>query len=366
MLLLGTELDWVYLLNLASRHGLLPLLYRHLNALAPAAIPKAIYIELWARYEITSRRNQAMARELLNILQMLDANGIPAIAYKGPSLAAAVYGDLALREFGDLDILLRLQDVLPAKRLLQSHGYVAEYELKPAVEAAFLHSSMQYHLVMGLGTRAILVELHWKTDADFPVEPGDDIQWWANLGFACLGETKIRCFATEELLLILCLHGSKHAWGSLGWLVDVAELIRQHPDLEWEWIIGRAAQLKCERRLALGLYLADYLLDTPLPEKIRNKFEGAAEVRKLANKILETLFHLGPNEMSSFGWLRFNLSLYERPRQKFTHCINVVLAPSLIEWSHWPLPRALFFLYLPLRAIRLVKKYSLKFLYGAR
>ena len=364
MLLLRSELDWAYLLTLASEHGLLPLLYRHLNALAPAAIPKAVFMELWGRHEGNARRNQAMAHELLNILQTLDANGIPAIAYKGPSLAAAVYGDLALREFGDLDILLRRQDVLPAKRLLQARGYVPEYELTPAVEAAFLRSSMQYHLVLVHRARAIMVELHWRTDADFAVESATDNQWWANLGYARLGEGKIRCFSTEELLLILCLHGSKHAWACLGWLVDVAELIRQQPNLDWEWVTRKAARLECERRLALGLYLAHQLLDTPLPEEIREKFDDAAAVGKLADTILGTLFLARSDAMSSFAWLRFNLSLYERPRQKLTHCMNVVLAPSLIEWSTWPLPRALFFLYLPLRVIRLIRKYALKFLSG--
>lgn len=361
MLLLGSELDWVTLVNQASRHGLVPLLYRHLNALAPAAVPKAIFRELWGRYESNSRRNRAMANELLNILRMLDANGIPAVAYKGPALAAAVYGDLALREFGDLDILLRRQDVSPATTLLQSHGYVPKYDLKPAAEAAFLRSSKQYHLVAVHGTRSGMVELHWKTDVDFPVEPAADNQWWANLGFASLGEGKIRCFATEELLLILCLHGTKHAWGSLGWLVDVAELIRQHPDLKWEWAMEKAAQLKCERRLAVGLYLADHLLDAPLPEKVRNKCEGVPQVRQLANTILGTIFHSGSDEMSSLEGLSLNLSLYERPRQKFRHCINVVLAPTTIEWLRWPLPRPLFFLYWPLRLFRLIAKYGFKF-----
>ena len=152
----------------------MPMLYRHLNALAPAAVPKAVFVEIWGRHESKSLRNQAMANELLNILQLLDANGIPAIAYKGPALAAAVYGDVALRDFGDLDILLRRQDVLPAKTLLQARGYVSQYDLKPAVEAAFLRSSMQYHLVVLHGASDVMVELHWKTDPDFPVEPTAD------------------------------------------------------------------------------------------------------------------------------------------------------------------------------------------------
>jgi hypothetical protein len=42
------------------------------------------------------------------------------------------------------------------------------------------------------------------------------------------------------------------------------------------------------------------------------------------------------------------------------HGINTVLAPSLVEWSRWPLPRALFFLYPALRLMRLTRKYLLR------
>ena len=30
----------------------------------------------------------------------------------------------------------------------------------------------------------------------------------------------------EDLLLILCMHGAKHLWKNLGWICDVAELLR--------------------------------------------------------------------------------------------------------------------------------------------
>lgn len=355
-------LDWKFLLNAASGHGLLPLLYLHLNRLSPGMVPKAVLADLWARHELNARRNQAMAKELLSILQILDAQGIAAIPYKGPTLAAAVYGDLALREFGDLDILLRLEDVLRAKTLLEADGYVPEYALKPAVEAAFLRSRMQYHLVVLHPARAVMVELHWKTDADFPVEPAQDARWWADLAYVDFMGAKVRRFASEELLLVLCLHGTKHGWSSLGWLVDVAELIRQHPDLDWDRVSRRATHLQCARRLGVGLTLVDELLGAPVPERIKRQFAGLAKARVVADKIRASLFRPDFAEMSAFEGLRFNLSLYERPMQKFAHCTNVLLAPSLVEWSTWPLPRALFWLYLPLRVVRLVKKYSLKFL----
>lgn len=356
--LLETGLDWTYLLGLASQHSLRPLLYRHLNAIEAAAVPKAAFARLWGWYERTGRHNRAIAKELLNILELLDSNGIPALPYKGPALAASIYGELALREFSDLDILLRPRDVLAAKALLQAQGYQPKYALTPAVETAFLRSTGQYHLVLVDAQSAVMVELHWMTDPDYPVEPSADEAWWSRLGKAKLGENKVRCFAPRELLLILCLHGTKHYWTSLGWLVDVAEMIRQHPRMDWDWIMSTAQKLSCERRLALSLHLAQRLLDAPLPEEIRRKIADLPKTRKLAAEMAEALFSPDHHEPNSFERLCLNLKLYERMPQRIRHCVNSVLAPSLVEWSRWPLPRALFFLYLPLRLIRLTIKYS--------
>ena len=355
--LLDSDLDWTYLLDIASRHGLRPLLYRHLNAVAAARVPKAIFAALWAWYECTGRRNQAMKEELLKILRLFRSSGVPAIPYKGPALAQSVYGDLALREFGDLDILLRRRDVLPAKVLLQAQGYRPKYALKPALEAQFLRSTRHYHLVLVHGLSGVMLELHWMTDPDYPVESTADDQWWASLGTAELGKGKIRCFSPRELLLILCLHGTKHYWTSLGWLVDVAELICRYPEMDWNWIMTKAQKLGCERRLAVGLHLAHRLLDAPPPEEIRRRIADNSEAMSLAAKFAGTLFSPEINETSSIEMLLLNMRLYERTRQRLGHCVNTLLAPGLVEWSRWPLPRAMFFLYVPLRMIRLLMKY---------
>jgi hypothetical protein len=77
----------------------------------------------------------------------------------------------------------------------------------------------------------------------------------------------------------------------------------------------------------------------------------------LAAKFAGTLFSPEINETSSIEMLLLNMRLYERTRQRFGHCVNTLLAPGLVEWSRWPLPRALFVLYVPLRMIRLLMKY---------
>src|SRR6185503_974491 len=141
-------------------------------------------------------------------------------------------------------------------------------------EAGFLASPAQYHFVLRHERTGLLVELHWKTDRDFAVERDDD-SWWAATRAG---------FAPHELLLVLCLHGTKHYWSSLGWLVDVAELLRSHPQLDWEAIDAGTRELGCVRRVAVGLRLAQELLDAPLPAAA-NTLAGDPDGLRLARDL---------------------------------------------------------------------------------
>lgn len=359
--LLGMGLDWQHLMTLADRHGLRPLLYRHLNALAPQQVPRAVFADLWAGYESNAKRNTTMAGTLLNIVQLLAANRIPALAYKGPVLAASLYGDLALREFADLDVLLRKDDILPACRLMEAQGYVQQVSLTSTAEAALLRSGWQYHVSMVDPAHDVLLELHWKTDSDFPIEQAADDAWWSGLAKVKFGEGAVCSFSPEELCLVLCLHGSKHRWSRLGWLVDVAELISRHPNLHWDWIADKAEALRCWRKLALGLHLAVELLDAPVPAEILRKIRGMSEITTIAATISATLFSTAPSHPGPIRALRLNLALFEFAGQKIVYFVNFVFAPSLIEFDKYPLPRWLYFMYPPLRVCRLAVKYAVGF-----
>jgi hypothetical protein len=85
--LVASVLDWDRLLNVASYHGMLPLLYHNLKKTAPEAVPPAFSCELQKRYLINARRCTLLTRELSQLLDIFEANGIAAIPFKGPALA---------------------------------------------------------------------------------------------------------------------------------------------------------------------------------------------------------------------------------------------------------------------------------------
>jgi len=66
---------------------------------------------------------------------------------------------------------------------------------------------------------------------------------------------------------MLCVHGTKHFWDRLAWIVDVAELITAQP-VDWEESLQIAAGMKSTRVLLLGLYLAHEWLGAALPQPV--------------------------------------------------------------------------------------------------
>jgi hypothetical protein len=345
-------LDWKHLMRLAERHGLAPLFEHHLGMQGHA--PKAIRARLWARSEARSRRNTAMAEELAAIAKLLDQHGIGCVPYKGPTLALRAYGDLAMREFGDLDLLVRARDVLKAKSILATRGYAPVTPLAPDQEQVLVASRIHYELGLVGRSPPITVELHWRADPTVAVPALDDEGWWSGLARTDVAGQSVRCLSSSESILVLCLHGSKHLWCSLGWLVDVVELARREPDIDWDWIFASARVHRCQRRLALGLLLAKDLLAANVPHMAH--FHHAA-VQEIASAIRENAFAYEPPPSSLWRALLVNLRLHDNLRQAAAYALRVAFTPGWGEWRRWHLPRPLFFFYWALRPIRLAAKY---------
>ncbi len=185
--------------------------------------------------------NLRMTGELVRLLNLFEDHGIVAIPYKGPTLAALAYGNLALREFEDPgDLLLHERDLAEARGLLMDLGFRLGASLIPAQEAAYVASIRELPLVSREG---ILVELHVEInprDYGFPLDL--DRLWERLLPVPLVGRN-VPTFSVEDLLLILCAHGERHWWGSLGWICDLAELVWTRSDVRWEWVLDEARRL---------------------------------------------------------------------------------------------------------------------------
>jgi hypothetical protein len=315
--LLRGDIDWQYLIRMAHAQGMMPLLHRSLHTGCPEAVPKVISDQLQRHFYTNAFHNRFLTKALLKILNFFEAQGIPCIPYKGPSLAAAAYGDLSLRQFGDLDLLIHPKDIQRAKGLLISQGY--RLELTGAQEAAYLQ--FHYHLGFTRADSRVTVELHWGFTWKHWSFPFDFACLWARLIPVSLEGTTTRGLSPEDLLLILCVHGAKHGWERLMWICDVAELVRAYQRMNWERLLEQANSLGSKRILFLGLFLANDLLGAELPEEIWQSIQADSRIQWLAGQVSGPLLAgadsvISDDDRPAFARTTFYLTMRERLRDK--------------------------------------------------
>ena len=343
-------LDWEYLLKLARRHSLLPLLYWQLNAHAPASVPPARLNELKRRFFDNAAHNLLMAGELLKVVRRLEGAGVPALAYKGPALAVAAYGDLSLRRFVDLDVLVPKQDVLRAKRLLAEDGFRPRPERDPARESILLRAQHTLALVKEPG---LLLELHWQAAPGFAASTATE-EFLGGAETVRLGGGEVKAPAAEKLLGALCVHGSKHFWERLAWVCDVAELVRARPGLDWPGVLRGADEAGTGRMLLLGLRLAAELLGAELPGEVRRRAWSDPAVGALAREVAARNFdgcEYAP--LGMLGGIRFNLRARPRLREKVGY-FRFIFEPTDGDLARLRLPPRLSFVYYVVRPFRLL------------
>jgi hypothetical protein len=348
-------LDWSAVLRTAKGHGLVQLVHRHLAALGPGHVPDAVLGQLRLQSDADRLRSLQLAAQLRSILGVLAAAGIPAITYKGPTLALAVYGDIALRRFADLDIIVRREDVLACKGLLLVNGYRPRFSFSRPQEAAYLRSECEYNFDRQRGR--VTVEIHWDVaPRSFAFRLDHDRLWRAAQSMV-LGGVSVRVPAPEDLLLILAVHGAKHIWERLAWICDIAQFVRTYPALDWAALLSDARARGGERMVLVALCLAGDLLDAPLPDPVRGRLRADPAVATLAGQISDWLARDAIPPAKSGAALRITAAMRERWIDRVRYLVRTTLTPTIDDWAWVRLPSSLFFLHYLLRPLRLAVKY---------
>jgi len=353
--LLQKELDWDYLLEMADRHCLIPLLCVHLNEVASPSVPPQVMFQLRNVNHRNTRSNLFLTGELIKVLEFLEANGIQAIPFKGPTLALQAYGDVGLRQFGDLDVLVHKQDVPQVKELLTSRGFKPKPQLNDEQQAALMRFDCAYNFD---NERGVVLDVHWEFVARHFSFRIDTNRLWDRLEAVGISGKQLLTLSAEDLLLILCLHGFTHLWERLGWICDVASMIDCRRDINWQLVLENATTLGVRGILSLGLFLAGDLLGASIPQEVSKSLQPDPKVKKLAAHVREQLFTERTTPAGVFAEAVTLVSLRERRRDRLRACLRLAAMPRSYDWMFLSVPDSLFFLYYLVRPLRLAGKYG--------
>jgi Uncharacterised nucleotidyltransferase len=350
--LLEGGVHWPEVLRLAEHHSVVPLLYQALCGLS-GPVPAPTLDDLRGRYSHNARRNLMFTGELVRILDCLERHSVPAIPYKGPVLAETVYGDLALRYFSDLDVLVLPSDVRRAKTALQALGYTPTSKLSDAEERAYIATGYEYTFDGPVNRN--LLEIQWGILPKFYAVDFDSGALFARAVTGSVGGRTVRILSSEDLLLALCVHAAKHAWIRLCWLRDIAGAV-ESPPLDWNLIEQRARDLGIARILGISLLLAHGLLGADVPDSLRANWQADQQLDALYGEIARHMRTAEEYNAESLQYFRLIFRLRERVSDKFRFAFRLGFTPSRGEWAVVRLPAPLFPLYRVIRIFRLAAR----------
>jgi Uncharacterised nucleotidyltransferase len=353
--LAGGPLDWDYAIAQAQDHSVLPLLHRNLRA-ARELVPRAVLVLLDEVERASAVRCLAQSSELLRVVKLLESCGIRTLPYKGPVIAAQAYGDIAVRQFEDLDVILAQRDIPAADAGVRTLGYEPKFP--------WVHSPEGKSVVPGEykyfnAPRQTILELHTEaTLRHFPVPPplGEFLDRAAGVS---LGGQTVRTFRPEDALPVYCIHGTKDFWERLIWIADIADLLRSHPGLNWDFVLRTTTELRAQRMLHLGLALAAGILGAELPSEISARLKADSRARVMAAEIARRLLGYDARRRTARERFLFRRHAVEGPAASWHYALRLTLAPSEEDWQQTRLPRWLTPLQAAMRPFRLLRKYRL-------
>lgn len=278
-----SDADWEELVRQSDRHRITPYLYHHLRTVHPDwPIPPGIVGQLRQAHLDNAARNLRLYGHLGKILQLLRASEVPVIALKGAYLAERIYDHRALRYLGDLDLLVREDDLGKVDALMLELG------CHPTLPSRIVGPDNN-EFVYEMPRRDLSVEIHWRIlPPQFPF-PIDAEGQWKRARPAVLAGVETLVFCPEDLLLHLCLHaGCTHGFEpGLRLFCDIREILRHHEaDLDWplvrrlirEWGVGKSAYLTLSlARELLGAKLPDGWLEELRPADFDERYVALAK-----------------------------------------------------------------------------------------
>jgi hypothetical protein len=365
--ILSRSLDWDFIKNIASRNGVLPLVVWNLiNNFAQFLSPEN-YKEISQYLHNHTQKNLHSTFKLIEIAQILEKNRIAILPFKGTTLAKRAYNNLALRQYVDLDILVKPKDFEKTVEILLANNFelisnTFEFKRKPL----FLRHKKDIGLINSEDN--IRIELHWKLSGSHFALPLEIDELWNRLETINLGGKEINVLPFYDLFVYLCLHGSRHKWEKFSWICDLHELIlikeNGSEKFNWEAVHRHAKKYGCEKVVELGLFLVQYFYELKIDYPGFEHIKFDATFLKIAHQIQKKAFSRDVNSSKIGDWYLYHLTLKERKTDRLRLHIyyliwifKLTFKPNALDEQVFHLPTIFYPLYYILRPFRLLFNY---------
>jgi putative nucleotidyltransferase-like protein len=347
-----TNCDWPALLELADAHGVTTLLAQRLHAfdvLVPASFQHQL-LEMQRAHVLSAL---ALIVEMIRIQAKFIEADLQTLVLKGPALSLQAYGDATVRQYGDVDLLVRHDDIGRATQLLIEAGFHPTVPVA-AVTAERIPGEYQF----SRPNTKVIVELHTERTLRYfpnrlPIE-----QLFGRATTLDVNGNKVATLSLEDALVWMCTHGAKHFWERLMWVADLAAMIERQQSLHWNAASEIAVELGAQRIVHIGVLLACELLGARPPQEVEKRARQDHTACALVREIETWLPATGQASPKLLRRVLFRA----RMRGGLFHGIGYVtrlsLSPTEEDWREEHLHKNARFRETARRLVRLAKKYG--------
>lgn len=324
-----------------------------LRVVGSKCVPDGINKSLRERHRAQLVFTLGMTAELFHLLEKFRTVGAEVMVVKGPVLSARAYGDPGLRQYVDLDFLVRARDLLPATRALMASGYEGDVPME-AIEAGKVPGE---YLFTKKGTR-ILVELHTEHTFRYFPRPLPMEDYFARRTEVAIDGHRVPALSAEDEFVLICIHGAKHFWERLMWVADVAAMASGGTRLDWTIVKESARAVGAERMVHVALQLVRELLHTESPPEISGDVEKDRATRGICTRIEKLLPYAGFSPPSLLHRARFRMSMRGGWIAGPAYLLRLSLSPTEEDWVEGDEAKRSWLWDAATRPFRLFKKYG--------
>lgn len=350
--------DWDEFRKLAYAHGVFPLVYKILKSYSQYIPQDQLNLMKQTNLNI-AQKNMLLTSELIKVMKLLEENKIEAIAFKGPTLSQMAYGDVVSRQYVDLDVLVNEDDLKKTYNLFLQNEYDTKIESEYLDNELFKQKNSDIQFISQKSN--VLIEVHWKLFRSNFANKIDLTKTLYKSNLCNLNGQDIKVFSDEVLFVYLCMHGSKHGWERIEWVVDIHKLLTFYQEIDWDKVYRLSKTLECFTMVVLGIYLSKKYFNTNIKS---NNFElQITQIKSLEDQTIrywnEALKN--PSEVErNYKKFIYHYLLNDTLYLKWKFVFNTSFAINNGDISTINLPKGLYFLYFVIKPIRLLNKYRCK------